>query len=116
MATNKKFSGLARRLKNAGLKVNRSDRSETIYLAVGPCELRISGHELGWADYGTRQQKHRGPEVVTDLNDLGAFLYDAIYAVRDYIGDCRKQLWTESQRTEAAKAICALRKLSKKLA
>ena len=115
MATNKKFSGLARRLKNAGLKVNRSDRSETIYVAVGPCELRVSGHELGWADYGTRKQSHKGPEVITDLRNLADSVSEMIYTVREYISDCRKQYWTASKRSAAAKALCGLRRLYKKI-
>lgn len=115
MAANRKFTGFAKRLQNAGLRVWRSDRSETIYVAIGKCELRISGHELGVADYGTRQQKHHGPEVVTALEDLGSAVEACLLAVREYLfEDCRAAHWEGYERSSAAKAICALRRLKRK--
>ena len=116
MATNRKFTGFAKRLKNAGLRVWRSDRSETIYVAVGKCELRISGHALGVADYGTRQQKHHGPEVITDLADIGAAVSECLVAAREYIFDNRACNWASYERQAAAKAICNLRRLERKVA
>lgn len=59
-------SGIARRLASVGIRIDRSPRSESIYARVGTLRCRISGHDLGWADYGTRPQSHNGPEVVFD--------------------------------------------------
>lgn len=116
MATkSSKFSGLARRLKNAGLKVSRSDRSETIYVCCGKRELRISGHELGVADYGSRQQKHVGPEVVVSADQspaeiIAACLEEVRQYMRDYAG-----CYTESERSKAAATLRSLRSLAVKL-
>lgn len=114
MARKHKFAGLARRLKNAGLKVHGSDRSETIYVAIGDCELRISGHELGVADYGTRQQRHRGPEVVMQLDDLAAVLDECIFQARQWVRDFAGH-WTAGRRSQAAAAFCSLRRIAAKV-
>jgi len=34
------------------------------YLCRGDVRLRLSDHHLGYADYGSREQVHRGPELV----------------------------------------------------
>lgn len=111
----RRFHGLARRLKNLGLRVTRSDRSETIYVAVTfTRDLRISGHELGVADYGTRQQSHKGPEVVSDLTDLPATIGDCIDEVREYVRSHAAD-WTAFERSNAAATLCGLRRLHNKV-
>jgi hypothetical protein len=111
----RRFHGLARRLKNVGLRVTRSDRSETVYVSITATrDLRISGHELGYADYGTRQQSHRGPEVVSDLSDLAATVAACIEEVREYTRNYSGD-WTAFERSSAAATLCGLRRLSDKI-
>lgn len=116
MTTKSKINGIARRMKNAGLKVSRSDRSETLYARFGQRDLRLSGHELGVADYGSREQRHIGPEVIISGDEAVAdILQDCLYEIRDYLRDYGWKL-SEYGRKQAADSIRKLRGLIRKAA
>lgn len=101
-----RMAGLARRLRAAGIQIERSDRSETVYIGPPDCRLRLSFHELGVADYGTRVQVHHGPEVVLDLGCGAAdALTECISEFRE-AARCLKDRW---HRKEAARLLLALR-------
>lgn len=112
-----RFHGLARRLQNAGLRVSRSDSTETIYVEiVGLRTLRIAAHELGWADYGHREQRHRGPEVVAPATaSVADILADCLDAARDEVRDCAGG-YTAGDRRRAAVVLRALRTVHRRAA
>lgn len=76
---------IAQRARATTILLDRSDRSQTIYLmSGGGIRVRLSNHELGWADYGTREQVHHGgPDIVIDDEDGPLELIDRI------IDECR---------------------------
>jgi hypothetical protein len=106
-----KLAGIERRLKAAGVRIDRSDRSETRYAGDHGCHLRISTHELGWADYGSREQVHHGPEVVVSVDDSPAdILTQCIAAVREFGRDMpRSDVVQRMDRRDAAALLRGLR-------
>lgn len=89
--------------KRRGAMVEASPRSETRYLWCGSLSLRLSNHELGYADYGTRRQAHRGPQVICGVVGLAEVIAESIAAVRE------AALLAGTSRRDAAKMIRVLR-------
>jgi len=74
-------------LKRAGWKLDHKSDSGSRYYThpMEDVRLRVSDHELGYADYGSRKQSHRGPEVVLDSIKSEAELLDQVNAaIADY--------------------------------
>lgn len=95
-----------------GLEVRRSPRSETCYAWHGVLALRLSGHALGYSDFGTRQQVHGGPELILDGDDLAPpaeAIDKAIAAVREYGAELARG-GDAMARQDAASMIRALRR------
>jgi hypothetical protein len=55
-----------KRLKQLGWKMEHRSESGSVYYRSPDGEklLRLSNHDLGFGDYGSRQQVHHGPEIV----------------------------------------------------
>ena len=57
-------------LHKRGHRLDYRSASGSTYFWIGEARARISDHELGFADYGTRQQIHHdGPDCVFDEDD-----------------------------------------------
>lgn len=87
------------------MQAESSPSSATRYVWSGTLALRVSDHGLGYADYGTRRQSHRGPEVVLEPGDSpAAAVQTAIESVAEYGRSA-----DERERRDAAALIRALR-------
>ncbi len=88
--------------------IKKSPSSETRYVRCGTIELRISDHDLGYGDYGSRKQVHRGPEVVFTAEtaaDPGFAFAEVLAAVREHA----ETLTCRFARQDAAALIRAIR-------
>ena len=108
---------IAKHLKSSGLPISASNRSSTRYIGFGAVSIRVSDHELGVADYGSRIQKHKGgPDIVISAEkSIVEIVEEIIYEFRQYI--CDYFAWkSDEDRFDAAKTLCGLRAAYKKLA
>lgn len=79
------------RMKREGWTVDHKSDSGSVYV-VSPdlkVRLRISDHDLGVADYGSREQFHNGPELVLRLVTPES---DILAELRDQLGEYEVEL------------------------
>lgn len=110
------LKSFAARCRAAGLRVSKSPRSATRYISLCyGCEARVSDHELGRADYGSREQHHRGgPEVIVESGwDISKVVAEITYLVR---ADCYGLSIGRDERPRLAASLRALRLVERRAA
>lgn len=109
--------------KRSGLETDRSDRSETRYVTLGwsrewsrSVKLRVSFHELGWADYGSRRQSHSGPEAIVERDATTLDIHTAaLEAVREFVADGGPVHWEPRERAKLAETLRTLRRIVRRM-
>jgi len=68
-----------------GTTLDYRSASGSTYLRRGDVVLRLSDHNLGYADHGTREQLHNGPEIIVNGRETPT---DLAAAIEDAFMDC----------------------------